>query len=80
MKPRDYVLDQIQHHETSPIPFTLDFEGGLDAYDNGSERRDRSPVCLRPEGAIVEGIPQSDKGLGEAARQISLDVPSLRIV
>jgi hypothetical protein len=79
MKPRDYVLEQIQHHATSPIPFTLDFEGGLDAYDNGSERRDRSPVCLRPEG-VVEGIPQSDKGLGESARQISLDVPSLRIV
>jgi uroporphyrinogen decarboxylase len=30
MKPRDIVLEQIHHRETTPIPFTLGFEGDVD--------------------------------------------------
>ena len=57
MKPRDYVLEQIQHHATSPIPFTLDFEGDvaerLDAYyGGGSEWRDRLTPYIVTAGVV----------------------------
>ena len=29
LKPRDIVLEQISHHETCPVPFTLGFEGDV---------------------------------------------------
>ena len=29
MKLRDYVLGQIQHHDTPKVPFTLGFEGDV---------------------------------------------------
>jgi uroporphyrinogen decarboxylase len=56
MKPREYVLEQIQHRETSPVPFSLGFEGDiaeqLDAYYGGPEWRAR----LTPYMAGVGGI------------------------
>lgn len=45
MKPRDFVMEQIQHHETSQIPYSLGFEGDvadrLDKYYGGTEWRSR---------------------------------------
>ncbi len=45
MKPRDFVLEQIRHRETRPIPFTLGFEGDvaerLDEHYGGPEWRER---------------------------------------
>jgi len=29
MTPRDIVLEQLHHRETSPVPFKLDFEGDV---------------------------------------------------
>jgi uroporphyrinogen decarboxylase len=56
MIPRDIVLEQIRHHETSPVPFNLDFEGDvaerLDAYYGGTQWRQR----LTPYLKIIEGI------------------------
>ena len=56
MKPRDLVLAQIQHHETSPIPYTLGFEGDvlerLDGYYGGPAWRHR----LIPYIAYVEVV------------------------
>ncbi len=47
MKPRDIVLQQIHHHETRPIPFTLGFEEGvqerMDAHYGGTAWRDQVP-------------------------------------
>ena len=56
MVPRDAVLEQIQHRETRPVPYTLGFEGDiaerLDAYYGGAEWRAR----LTPYIATVGGI------------------------
>jgi len=45
MKPRDYILEQIHHRETSPVPFTLGFEGDvaecLDEYYRSKSWRER---------------------------------------
>ena len=45
MRPRDLVLQQLHHHETYPIPFTLGFEGDvaerLDAHYGGPGWRER---------------------------------------
>ena len=30
MKPREYVLEQIRHRETRPVPYSLGFEDGTD--------------------------------------------------
>jgi len=30
MIPREIVLEQIHHHETSPVPYTLLFEGDVE--------------------------------------------------
>jgi uroporphyrinogen decarboxylase len=35
MRPRDYILEQIRHHETRPVPYTLCWEGDV------GERLDR---------------------------------------
>ena len=29
MTPREIVLEQIQHHPTNPVPYTLEFEGDV---------------------------------------------------
>jgi len=52
MKLRDYVLEQIHHHETRPVPFTLGFEGDvaerLDAYYGSRDWRTRlTPYMVR---------------------------------
>jgi uroporphyrinogen decarboxylase len=56
VKPRDAVLEQIQHRETHPVPYTLGFEGDiaerLDAHYGGTEWRAR----LTPYIATVGGI------------------------
>ena len=45
MKPRDVILEQIHHHETRPVPYTLAFEGDveerLDKHYGGKQWRDR---------------------------------------
>ncbi len=50
MKPRDIVLEQIHHRETSPIPFTLPFEEGvdkrLDEHYGGTGWRERIPPYI----------------------------------
>lgn len=50
MTPREIVLDQIHHRETIPIPFTLDFEEGVDArldeHYGGTEWRSRMPAYI----------------------------------
>ena len=56
MKPRDYVLEQVAHRETHPIPYSLGFEGNvaeqIDAHYGGPEWRGR----LTPYVATVGGI------------------------
>ena len=45
MTPREIVLEQLNHRETSPVPFHLDFEGDVlkhpefleEAYQAGKE-------------------------------------------
>ena len=48
MTPREMVLAQIHHQETSPIPYTLGFEDGvdeqLDDYYGGPQWRERLTV------------------------------------
>ncbi len=55
MKPRDYVLEQVHHRETSPVPYTVGFEGDvaerLDAHYGGPAWRDRlTPYIVRVRG------------------------------
>ena len=56
MNPREIVMEQIHHRETSPVPFSLDFEGDvaerLDRYYGDTSWRDR----LTPYLKIVEGV------------------------
>jgi uroporphyrinogen decarboxylase len=56
MIPRDMVLEQIHHHETSPVPFRLDFEGDvaerLDRYYGNASWRQQ----LTPYLQIIDGI------------------------
>ena len=52
MAPRDYVLEQILHRETNPVPYTLGFEGSveaqLDEYYGTDRWRDRlTPYMVR---------------------------------
>jgi len=55
MKPREIVLEQIHHHETTPVPYTLGFEGDvaerLDAHYGSKAWRDRLKPFIR--GASV---------------------------
>ena len=52
IRPREIVLEQIRHHETDPVPYTLAFEEGwgipelLDAHFGGSAWRDRIQTYL----------------------------------
>jgi uroporphyrinogen decarboxylase len=56
MKSRDIVLEQIHHHETHPVPYSLGFEGDvaeqLDAYYGDKTWRTR----LTPYMATVGGV------------------------
>ena len=56
MKPREIVLEQIEHRETRPVPYSLGFEGDvaeqLGAYYGSTRWRDR----LTPYMATVGGI------------------------
>ena len=56
MKPRDYVLEQIHHHETRPVPFTLGFEedvaNRLDAHYGGPQWRERLIPYMAHVGAV----------------------------
>lgn len=56
MTPREMVLEQLNHHETYPVPFHLDFEADvierLDGYYGGTNWRER----LTPYLQIIEGI------------------------
>ena len=50
MTPKDIVLEQIDHRETDPIPFTLGFEDGvderLDEYYGTTAWRDKMPAYI----------------------------------
>ncbi len=56
MTPREAVLEQIHHRETSPVPFTLGFEGDvgerLDAHYGGGEWRRRLTRYIVGVGGI----------------------------
>ena len=56
MELRDYVLEQIHHHETSPVPFTLHFEGDvaerLDEHYGGPQWRRRMPPYMVGVSAV----------------------------
>ena len=56
MKPRDVVLEQIHHHETRPVPFTLGWEGDvgerLDRHYGGPHWRERLTPYLVHTGAV----------------------------
>jgi hypothetical protein len=52
MKLRDYVIEQISHHETNPIPYTIRFSdmvaNNLDLYyGNSSWKQGLLPYILR---------------------------------
>jgi uroporphyrinogen decarboxylase len=56
MKPRDFVLSQIDHRETHPVPYSLGFEGDvdkeLDAYYGSSDWRNRLTPYMAAVGHI----------------------------
>lgn len=56
MRPRDIVLEQIEHHETRPVPYVLHFEGDvaerLDGYYGSTEWRSRLTTYI----ASVPGV------------------------
>jgi uroporphyrinogen-III decarboxylase len=57
MQLRDYVLQQVRHHETPVVPFTLGFEGDVaervDAYYGNQEWRKKLPAYLIEIGVDV---------------------------
>ncbi len=56
MKPRDYILSQVRHEETQPVPFTLTFEDEvgerLDAHYGGPAWRERIPRYMVEVAAV----------------------------
>ena len=56
MVPREYVLEQIHHRETHPVPYSLGFEGDigaqLDAHYGGTEWRERLTPYITTIGGI----------------------------
>jgi len=58
MKPRDIVLEQIHHHETAPIPYTLDFEDDvgirLDGHFGSKAWRGRLVPYMAHCGGVVK--------------------------
>jgi len=60
MKPRDYVLEQIHHHATRPVPFTLGFEGDVaervDAHYGSQDWRQRLTPFMAHVSAVQTDI------------------------
>jgi len=60
MKPVDIVLEQIYHHETSPIPYTISFEGDViervNKYYGGTEWRSRLTPYMISVSAVDTDI------------------------
>ncbi len=58
MKPRDIVFDQIHHHETVPVPYTLAFEqdvaARLDEYFSGDAWRERLVRYIAQCGSVCK--------------------------
>ncbi len=58
MKPRDIVLDQIHHHETVPVPYTLAFEQDvgerLDEHFGGAAWRERLVPYIAQCGSVCK--------------------------
>ena len=56
MTPREIVLEQIHHHQTSPVPYTLWFEGDvaerLDDHYGGRQWRDRLQTFIVNTGVV----------------------------
>ena len=56
MKPREIILDQIGHRETSPVPFTLGFEGDvaerLDGHYGNSQWRQQLTPYMTSVSAV----------------------------
>jgi uroporphyrinogen decarboxylase len=67
MKPRDVVLSQVQHHETVPVPYTLDFEeevgARLDGYFGGDAWRKRLVPYMVQCGGVCKS---TDEKLDDA--------------
>jgi len=57
MNPRDIVMEQIRHHETSPIPYTLAFEPEievrLDEHYGGKDWRERVVPYIAHCGSVI---------------------------
>ncbi|MCY2929654.1 MAG: hypothetical protein NTV86_09210 [Planctomycetota bacterium] len=71
MTPRDIVLEQIRHHETDRVPYTLAFEGEvaarLDRHYGGPAWRERivpyitwCPGVVRPPNVTIDGAHYRD--------------------
>ena len=60
MTPREIVLEQIHHHETPAVPYTLGFEGDiaeqLDAHYGGRHWRDRLVTYVTTVQAVETNI------------------------
>ena len=58
MKPRDIVLEQIHHHETVPVPYTLAFEeevgARLDGHFRSNAWRGKVPPYMAHCGSVVK--------------------------
>ena len=56
MKPREYVLQQLDRRPTSPVPYTLGFEGDvgdrLDEHYGGKDWRERLQTYIVGSGLI----------------------------
>lgn len=92
MTPREFVLEQLRHRATFPVPFNLDFEGDvterLDVYYGGPGWRER----LTPYIRIIEGVDTiQEKPISEThtrdvfggiwrhdRRPLHLEVPALK--
>ena len=56
MKPRDFVLEQLRHRETKPVPYTLSFEGSVETQLNEYYGAERWRERLIPYMATVGGL------------------------
>ena len=69
MKNRDLILAQIQHHETCPVPYTLEFEGDiaeqLDEYYGSPAWRNRIQPYIKDTGIVdtMKKMPTETAGL-----------------